>query len=329
MTSSRPDTKACPDVALIPDFEALEAFLVQHPPFDALHPGELSVVAHAMDRKRFATGDSVLVEDGARSAGMWVVLAGSMELLHEGEVIQALGPGECFGHPSLLSGMAPAFTVRTREPATCGLLGSADARRLLGTEAGAAYVARTTRVRLTRTGHTVHGLLDVGTTPVSAIMRPAAFCAADLPAREAARRLDDEDTSALLVRLADGELGIVTDAEVRAAVAAGGGTLDAPVGVIARAPAPTVPVGQLAIEATVDMLAAGVEHLVVLDGTRPCGVLGAADLLGLDARSPIALRHRSSAPPMRKCSRARPPTSPGSSSCSSGPGCPRAISAAC
>ena len=231
------------------------------------------------------------MEDGARSAGMWVVLAGSMELLHEGEVIQALGPGECFGHPSLLSGMAPAFTVRTREPATCGLLGSADARRLLGTEAEAVYVARTMRVRLTRTGHTVHGLLDVGTTPVSAIMRPAAFCAADLPAREAARRLDDEDTSALLVRLADGELGIVTDAEVRAAVAAGGGTLDAPVGVIARAPAPTVPVGQLAIEATVDMLAAGVEHLVVLDGTRPCGVLGAADLLGLDARSPIALRH--------------------------------------
>ena len=29
----------------------------------------------------------------------------------------------------------------------------------------------------------------------------------------------------------------------------------------------------------------------MLDGTRPCGILGASDLLGLDARSPIALRH--------------------------------------
>jgi CBS domain-containing protein len=53
-----------------------------------------------------------------------------------------------------------------------------------------------------------------------------------------------------------------------------------------------VPVRQLAIEATVDMLAAGVEHMAVLDGGRVCGVLSAADLLGLDANSPIGLRHR-------------------------------------
>ena len=52
-----------------------------------------------------------------------------------------------------------------------------------------------------------------------------------------------------------------------------------------------MPVRQLAIEATVDMLAAGVEHMAVLDGGRVCGVLSAADLLGLDANSPIGLRH--------------------------------------
>jgi CBS domain-containing protein len=52
-----------------------------------------------------------------------------------------------------------------------------------------------------------------------------------------------------------------------------------------------VPVRQLAIEATVDMLAAGVEHMAVLDGDHICGVLSAGDLLGLDAHSPIGLRH--------------------------------------
>jgi len=271
--------------------EDLEAFLAPRPPFDALHPNELSAVAAAIHPRGFAAGEAVLVEDGAPATGLWVILSGAMELVHEGEVIQALEPGECFGHPSLLSGMAPAFTVRAREPASCGLLHAGPARRLLGTEAGAAYVARTMRVRLTRTGHTVHGLLDVGTTPVSAIMRPPIFCESDLPTREAARRLGGGPTSALLVRLDGGELAIVTDAEVRSAVAADRGLLDAPVRAIARSPVPTVPVGQLAIEATVDMLAAGVEHLAVLDGTQPCGLLGAADLLGLDARSPIALRH--------------------------------------
>ncbi len=97
--------------------------------------------------------------------------------------------------------------------------------------------------------------------------------------------------SALLVTLGEAKLGILTDAEVRAAAVAGDGALDAPVATIARAPVPTVPVEQLAIEATVEMLAADAGHLVVLDGDRVCGLLSARDLLSLETRSPIALRH--------------------------------------
>ena len=67
--------------------------------------------------------------------------------------------------------------------------------------------------------------------------------------------------------------------------------LDAPVRRAARSPVPTVPAGQLAIEATVEMLAADSEHLAVLEGDRICGLLSATNLLSLDARSPIALRH--------------------------------------
>jgi CBS domain-containing protein len=237
-------------------------------------------------------GELVLVEDGAPATGLYVVRTGSMELVHEGEPVVVLEPGECFGHPSLLSGMAPAFTVRAREPSVCVFLSAPSARRVLATEAGVNYVASTMRMRLTRSGHTVHGLLDVGTTPVSAIMRPALFCEADEPLCKAAARLGaGENGAALLVRLGPEQLAIVSDAELREWVAAGRTDNDAPVSTIARAPVPTVPVGQLAVEATVDMLAAGVEHVAVLDGERVCGMLSAADLLGLDARSPIALRH--------------------------------------
>ena len=148
------------------------------------------------------------------------------------------------------------------------------------------------RKRLTGAGHTVHGLLDVGTTPVSAIMRPASFCEADESVREAARRLGDGAIAALLVRAGAGELGIVTDADVRAAVADGAVSFDA-AGARDRALARCRPCRrrQLAVEATVDMLAAGAEHVVVLDGGEVSGMLSSADLLGLDARSPIALRH--------------------------------------
>jgi CBS domain-containing protein len=48
----------------------------------------------------------------------------------------------------------------------------------------------------------------------------------------------------------------------------------------------------LAIDATIDMLGAGADHLVVIgDGNRPIGVISASDLAGLDTHSPFALRH--------------------------------------
>lgn len=270
--------------------EQLDTFLARHPPFDALDGAVLRQLAADGRELEFEAGQDVLVEDALPATGLWVLLTGSMAIVHEGEAIQILEPGECFGHPSLLTGMAPAFTVRAREPSRCLLLEGAVGRRVLGTEAGAAYVAATMRTRLTSSGQTVHGLLDMGTTPVAAIMRPPAFCEADAPLSGVARRLGEPEVTALLTRLDGGRLGIVTDAQIRAIVA-DGGDLDAPVRTIARVPVPTVPASQLAIEATVDMLAAETEHVAVLDGDCVCGMVSAEDLLELDARGPIALRH--------------------------------------
>jgi CBS domain-containing protein len=131
----------------------------------------------------------------------------------------------------------------------------------------------------------------VGTTPVSAIMRPPVYADPAETVRSAAQRLGEDQLQALLVAMPDDTLGILTDADIRAAVAAEGLSVDAPAHAVARAPAPTVPMRQLAIEATVDMLAGGVEHMAVVDAGSVCGVLSAADLLGLDANSPIGLRH--------------------------------------
>jgi CBS domain-containing protein len=271
--------------------EHLDTFLAGHPPFDALAPEQRRDLTAQAAVHEYPPGAVLLVEDGRPATGMWVVLSGSMDVVHSGEVVQVLEPGECFGHPSLLTGLAPAFTVRAREPSRCALLGPAAARQVLATDAGVTYVAQSLRKRLTRAGHTVHGLHDVGTTPVSAIMRPAVYAEADETVRSAARRLGADHLQALLVTMPDQTLGILTDADLRRAVAAGRVDPDAPAHGLARSPAPSLAMRQLAIEATVDMLAAGVEHMAVHDGDRICGVLSAADLLGLDADSPMGLRH--------------------------------------
>ena len=271
--------------------EQLNTFLSRYAPFDALTPDDLARVTVGATEQDVRAGAAVLVEDGPPAPGMWVLLSGSMELIHEGEQIQVLEPGESFGQTSLLTGMAPAFTVRAREPSRTALLSAEAARRVLGTEAGAAYVATSMRKRLTYTGQTVHGLALVGTTPISAVMGRPVFCEPDVSLRDAARQLGEDGVSALLIRLPDDRLAVLSDAQVRAAVADGEVSIDAPALAAARNPAPTVPVDQLAIEATVEMLAARSDHLAVLDGDRVCGLLSASDLLSLDARSPIALRH--------------------------------------
>ena len=271
--------------------EHLDTFLAGHPPFDGVGSDRLRELAAEAVVHEQAAGTVLLVEDGPPATGLWVIVSGSMDIVHQGEVIQVLEPGECFGHPSLLTGMAPAFTVRARERSSCAVLAAAAARRVLATEAGVAYVARSMRKRLTRAGQTVHGLTDVGTTPVSVIMRPAVFVESQETIRAAAAKLGSDGVRALLVALPGDRLGIVTDADVRAGVGAGELSPDAPLAQLARSPAPTIPMRQLAIEATVDMLAAGVEHMAVVDGEQVVGVLSAADLLGLDASSPIGLRH--------------------------------------
>jgi CBS domain-containing protein len=276
--------------------EHLDTFLAGYPPFDRIGPEQLRELAAGAVMRGYEKGENALVEDGPPTPGLWVVLTGSMELVHEGEPIQVLEPGECFGHPSLLTGMAPAYTVRARGPSTCALFSAEAGRRVLGTEPGSAYVAQTMRKRLVQTGQTMHGLPEVGSAPVSEIMHPSASFDPEATVREAAVKLSVPGTHALLVRLGSSpetapgaDVGVITDADIRAFVAAGG-WLDAPARSIAKTTLPTVRLSEPAIEATVEMLAADTEHAIVLDGQRVCGVLSAADVLALDARSPIALR---------------------------------------
>jgi CBS domain-containing protein len=269
----------------------IAAFLQQYPPFDALPPEELEEVAGAVEARRYAAGENILVEDARPAEHLFVVREGSAELVHEGEIVDILEPGESFGHPSLLTGMAPAFTVRAHEESTCYLVPREAAMRALTSPAGTTYVAATLRERLTRTGHTVHALPPVNTVAVGDLLgRPPLFCAADVTIHKAARLMTDNGVSAIVVR--DGRnISIVTDAQLRERVIADELSAANPVMRVA-APAVTVRPDYLAVDAIVEMLDAAADHVIVTgrDGDV-VGLLSAADLLGLESRSPFALRH--------------------------------------
>jgi CBS domain-containing protein len=266
------------------------AFLGGFPPFAGLTPDELAAVAATAAARLYPVGTNILVEDGPPTDHLFVVREGSVELVHEEEVVDILEPGESFGHPSLLTGLAPAFTVRAHEETTCLLLPREVAIDVLARPAGAGWVASTLRERLTRTGHTVHAMPPVNTVSVSDMLgRPPVFCDPGTTISHAARLMTDNDASAVLIR--DGRrISIVTDARLRERVLAQELSPANPVSRVAE-PATTVGPEYLAVDAIVEMLDAGSDHLVVVDGGgHVLGLLTAADLLGLESRSPFALR---------------------------------------
>ena len=112
-------------------------------------------------------------------------------------MIDILEPGESFGHPSLLTGMAPAFTVRAHEDSVCYLITRDQALDVLGRPAGAGFVATTLRERLTRTGHAVHALPELSTVRVGELVgRDPVICEPTATIREAARVMTEANTSA-------------------------------------------------------------------------------------------------------------------------------------
>jgi CBS domain-containing protein len=265
------------------------AFLARHPPFSGLEPSELEAAARAASARPFHAGESALVEDGDPAEALYVIRSGAMELVHAAQVVDVLEPGQCFGHPSLLSGLAPTFSVRAREETVCVLLPRDVALAVFAHPAGVRYIASSLRHRLVRTGYTAHALPELGMTRLGALVsRPPVTVDPDASIRDAAAAMTAAHVTAALVRTRDG-VGVVTDRDLRERVLAAGRSPVEPVAVAVR-PALCVPADRTASEALVDLLDAEARELCVQapDGAI-VGLLSVEDIAGGE-HSPFALR---------------------------------------
>jgi CBS domain-containing protein len=268
--------------------DELDAFLSHQSPFRSVPADERRAAAEAAQLLPLRRGQAALVEDGAPAPGLFVVFTGSVDLVHADQVVDVLEPGECFGHPSLLSGMAPAFSVVAREDSSVVFIPREPALRVLGHPEGAAYVALSLRERLVRSGHTVHGLPELSQSRVETLVHgPPLVIDPETSLRDAARALTEARTTAALV----GDVGIVTDADLRARGLAAGLPLDAPVREVTQHELVRVVRDRTVGEALVDMLEAGRREVCVTDELdRVVGLLGIEDLAGGE-HAPFALRH--------------------------------------
>ena len=223
---------------------------------------------------------------------LYVLREGSLDLLRRDTLVTLMTAGELLGYPSLLTGTAPAFTVRARSDCALYCIPGDLGVELLSREDGVRWLATTQRDALLYAARSLSPLPEVQTLPVTSVMRDAPqVCEAETTIHEAAKSMNSDGRSAILVRARDG-LGIVTDVDLREKVVVGRVSRDAPVSAIMSSLVHTIRADTLAAEASIAMLARGVRHLPVLDeGGGVVGIVSAGDLMSLEARSPFALRH--------------------------------------
>ena len=271
-------------------------FLSRTPPFKDLAPGQLRDIAAAVRERAAAAGEAILVEGGPPGEELYVIRLGTLELLHKDAYVAVVTAGEVVGHPTLLTGLAPEFTVRAREDALLYCLPRDVALEVLGHPSGLQWMAANSRERLLQAAGTMRAMPDVRTLPVTSVTRSKPlFCDPQTTAQEAAQILIAEKRSAILVRGPGGKgiVGIVTDVDLRDRVVVDGVSRHAPVTEIMSAPVHTIGAEVLAPEASIAMMTAGVNHLPVLDADgEVVGVLSASSLMTLEARSPFALRRQ-------------------------------------
>ena len=261
-------------------------FLGGQSPYDALDAADLEALARLIEVEYFAAGTTIVEAGGSALTHFYLVRTGEVELLDRGRAVDMLGPGETFGHISVLSGLPPPLSVRATEDTLCYRF--PDPRPALQHPERlqfSHYGSLVTRERLARSG-----LVDQALRSARHQMRPVVWCPPEATVREAAAVMTDAGQSCALLERG-GEIGIVTDSDFRMGLAAGRVDAHTPVGTLASFPAATIGAETLVGDAFLRMVECGFHHLVVTGaGEKPVGILRVVDLASAEVRNPLVIR---------------------------------------
>jgi CBS domain-containing protein len=271
-------------------------FLHEHPPFDALDPGELRRCAAAAEEEFHPAGATIFLQGAQPVDHLRVVRTGAVEIVLDGRVLDLLGEGELFGHASMLSGLPTGFEARASEDTVCYRIPAEVAQDSLARPAGLRFVARSLLELWNEAAGAVTATpsVDPLLQPVGALLRSeSVVCGPDAPIRHAAGMMTAAHSTSAVVDLGDGSLGILTDRDLRARVVAEGLTGEEPVSAVMSAPAYTCPPNRLGSDVLLDMLDRGLRHFPVVSPTGDVlGVIEDIDVFAAETRSFFFLRRR-------------------------------------
>jgi len=273
------------------------SFLAGHAPFSELSPsGREALSAHL--EITFARSGEVLFTRAGTNLHLWAVRKGIVRLELDGQRVDELGPGEIFGLTAVAGEDTPSFDVVVESDCLFYRVHRDHVLELFGGEPRfASFFLQSLTSRL-------HALTDGSPVPIAGdlrvpvgdlVSRSPVVIGDDASVRDAARKMDAERVSSVLV-VAQGAseadpspLGILTDRDLRGRVLAAGRGPETPIVEVMSHPVETVDAELPASEALLHLLRRAVHHLPVERAGAVIGVVTHADLVRHHQHGPGAL----------------------------------------
>ena len=257
-------------------------FLKAHEPFSSLDGADLERLAERAQIEFFTAGTVIFKQGQQPPDEIRVLRKGAVELAEHGRVLDLLEEGEMFGQAWMFSGLPTGWEARAREDTLCYAIAAGDVLPFLGGPEGLRFVARSL-LMLPRPGEPDGGAaeIDASRQPAGTLVREQPLiCGPDVSVRDAARGMVESGVSSVVVELDDGELGILTDNDLRSRVVAEGLSPETAVREVITTPVVTARADEPATDVMLTMLDHGIRHVPVISASdEVLGVVTDLDLL--------------------------------------------------
>lgn len=277
-----------------------------HAPFDGISDELLDQVAGAVEVAYFKAGKDILLYD-QEIAEFCYIRSGAVEIFRRnGMLYNRLSEGDIFGHFNLLRNRRVRFPARALEDTLIYFIPAEIFDTLCERDENFADFVEVERPRLQSTVEQHQKNNDMLVTRIRKLVtRSPVVVAQDTSVQEAAKRMQAEQASALLVlgpgdsnpryTFTDGEgkqwqvMGILTNSDFRNRVVAEGLPSETPVTDILVDRLIAVQSDESVYDAMLSMLRNNVHHLPVMHKRWPIGIIHLSDIIRYETHSSLFL----------------------------------------
>lgn len=284
--------------------------VARFPPFDSLPEDLLDRVVESIEVAYHRAGQQITAL-GTENHALRYIRSGSVEVRRRGGALyNVLGEGDIFGQFGLLRGGRVRFPTRALEDTLVYAIPAEVFHELCEQDEAFAEFVEVDRPRLGAGAEQQRGTTAMAVAPVMALVHtPPVMVTADSTVQEAAQRLSESRTTAVLVidEAGDGPSrysfeddsgrqwrvsGILTDSDFRGKVVAAGLPPDTLVREVTGESMVTIRSDESVQEAMLSMLRNRIRHLPVVQRNTPVGMIHLSDIVRHETNSSLYLANR-------------------------------------